>query len=68
MKHSGWKRALSVEDEAPAPEAVTTLPEIGRAQFAHVAVGTPVRDDGLSQGSRDDVFAVGTFPGMVFEG
>lgn len=37
------------------PEAVTMRPEIGREQFAHVAVGTPAREVGLSQGRRDFV-------------
>jgi hypothetical protein len=56
------------EEGDPAPEAVTIRPEIGRAQFAHVAVGTPLRADGFSHGSRDDVFSVGNLAGIVFEG
>jgi len=67
VKHSGWNRALS-EDGDPAPEAVTIRPDIGSAQFAHVAVGTPLRADGFSHGSRDDVFSVASLAGIVFEG
>lgn len=69
MKHSGWNRALSEEEEGPDPEAVTIRPDIGRAQFAHRAVGTPAAEEGLSQGSRgDDVFAIGSAAGIDFEG
>src|SRR5947209_20283284 len=38
---------------------------MGRAQFAHVAVGTPVRDEGFSQWS---FFAIEGFGGPVFDG
>jgi hypothetical protein len=56
------------EEEEAAPEAVTTRPEMGREQLAHVAVGTPARVKGLSQGRREEGFAVGSFPGVVFDG
>ncbi len=54
MKHSGWNIAFSCDVLlVEEPEAVTMRPEIGRVQFAQVAVGTPARDVGLSHGRWD---------------
>ena len=50
------------------PEAVTIRPDMGREQVAQVAVGTPARDDELSQGNRDVVFVGERFGGKVLEG
>ena len=63
MKHSGWKRAFGDEVESEEPDAVTIRPDIGREQFAQVAVGIPARDAGLSQGRRDVVLAWGSLGG-----
>src|ERR1700722_10683457 len=50
------------------PEAVTIRPDMGREQVAQVAVGTPARDDELSQGNRDVDFVGEGFGGNVLEG
>jgi hypothetical protein len=50
------------------PEAVTIRPEMGREQVAQVAVGTPARDDELSQGNRDLDFVGERLGGCVLEG
>jgi hypothetical protein len=50
------------------PEAVTIRPDMGREQVAQAAVGTPARDDELSQGNRDVDFVGERFGGMVLEG
>ena len=50
------------------PEAVTIRPEMGREQVAQVAVGTPARDDELSQGNRDLNFVGERLEGNVLEG
>ena len=50
------------------PEAVTIRPEMGREQVAQVAVGTPARDDELSQGNRDLDFVGERLGGNVLEG
>src|ERR1700733_10825620 len=50
------------------PEAGTIRPEMGREQVAQVAVGTPARDDELSQGNRDLDFVGERFGGNVLEG
>ena len=50
------------------PEAVTIRPDMGREQVAQVAVGTPARDDELSQGNRDVDFVGEWFGGNVLEG
>ena len=69
MKHSGWNMALSCEGLfVLEPEAVTIRPEMGREQVAQVAVGTPARDDELSQGNRDLDFVGERLGGNVLEG
>jgi hypothetical protein len=50
------------------PEAVTIRPDMGREQLAQVAVGTPARDDELSQGNRDVDFVGERFGGKILEG
>ena len=50
------------------PEAVTIRPEMGREQVAQVAVGTPARDDELSQGNRDLDFTGERLGGNALEG